>query len=72
MIIRDNNHAIHGSWTVYNGLPHGSILSLILFNVYSAELLDLVDAELKIMPYADDICLYFSHNTSDKCLLSLE
>lgn len=72
IFIRDHKNALYGPRIVYNGLPQGSILSPLLFNVYTADLHDMFDDRIRIIQYADDICLYTIHNSYDRCLENLK
>lgn len=47
-----------GPRTSYIGLPQGSILSPIAFNVYSSDIMEVVAGDVQVLQYADDICLY--------------
>nr|CAH7715725.1 unnamed protein product [Callosobruchus chinensis] len=68
MYIRDHKNELHGPRILYNGLPQGSILSPILFNLYTADFHDIFDRQVQIIQYADDICVYFSHHLFQHCL----
>ncbi|XP_039310407.1 uncharacterized protein LOC113005859 [Solenopsis invicta] len=56
------------------GLPQGSVLSPILYSIYVAELENLFryNTNIKILQYADDICLYISHENRITALSELE
>lgn len=45
---------------IHRGLPQGSVLSPILFNLYTCDLLSSVQAPCQVLQYADDICMYIS------------
>ncbi|UYV63102.1 hypothetical protein LAZ67_2003149 [Cordylochernes scorpioides] len=47
---------------IYQGLPQGSILSLILFNIYLNEVHTFIKPPTKIALYADDIIIWVSKN----------
>ncbi|UYV75606.1 hypothetical protein LAZ67_13000725 [Cordylochernes scorpioides] len=47
---------------IYQGLPQGSILSLILFNIYLNNLHTFIKPPAKIALYADDIIIWVSKN----------
>lgn len=52
-------NGIHGPRTSYMGLPQGSPLSPLLFNIYTSDLKNYVeDSSIKILQYADDICIF--------------
>lgn len=71
IFIRDHNNVLHGPHIVYNGLPQGSILSPILFNIYTADLHRLVDDKFNMIQYADDLCFYFTRSSYEQCLEDL-
>jgi ribonuclease HI len=48
---------------IYKGLPQGSVISPILFNIYCSQINSVVQSDCKILQYADDIVLYSSHNS---------
>ena len=54
------------------GLPQGSILSPILFNLFVADLPSIISKEATLVQYADDICLWKSvtlkRNTSKRSI----
>lgn len=72
IFIRDNSNVLHGPRFIYNGIPQGSILSPLLFNIYTAELHDMFDDNIGIVQYADDICLYATHDSYERCMTDLE
>lgn len=45
---------------VWKGLPQGSVLSPLLYNLYTSDLHESVDSFCDILEYADDIALYYS------------
>lgn len=69
--IRDHNNALHGTRIVSQGLPQGSVLSPLLFNVYTADLHCIFDDTIKCIQYADDICLYTIQNSYNACIRDL-
>lgn len=69
--IRDHNNALHGTRIVSQGLPQGSVLSPLLFNVYTADLHCIFDDSIKCIQYADDICLYTIQNSYNACIRDL-
>lgn len=66
--IRDDSNQLHGPRFTSLGIPQGSILSPILFNIYTRHLHDLFENPIKCVQYADDICLYVTRNTYEDCL----
>ncbi|GBP34967.1 Poly(A)-specific ribonuclease PARN [Eumeta japonica] len=50
---------VKGSRLVWKGLPQGSILSPLLYNLYTSDL-ELLISSCKILQYADDLLLCFS------------
>lgn len=47
-----------GKRTASKGLPQGSVLSPALFELYLAALIRGIDPEVKVLVYADDLCIY--------------
>lgn len=48
---------------VWKGLPQGSVLSPLLYSLYTYDLHHSVDSFCEILEYADDIALYYSSKT---------
>lgn len=57
IFIRINNNLI-GPRTASFGLPQGSILSPILYIIYTYDLEKLVDPNIRLLQFADDVCIY--------------
>ncbi|XP_045783719.1 uncharacterized protein LOC123879877 [Maniola jurtina] len=51
---------------VWKGLPQGSVLSPLLYNIYTYDLEMSVESFCNILQYADDIALYASSNSMDE------
>lgn len=69
--IRDHINTLHGPRIVNRGLPQGAVLSPLLFNVYTLDLHILFDENIRIIQYADDICIYIIHKTYNQCVRDL-
>lgn len=64
--VRDFQNNLVGPRTNSIGLPQGSVLSPLLFNLYTADIHNLKDT--KIVQYADDFCLFSEHKNYDSSL----
>lgn len=54
------------------GLPQGSVLSPLLFNLYTADICEFINKEIRIVQYADDFCIYSENTKYDKSIEILE
>ena len=70
--IRNNRNEKIGPRTNTLGLPQGSVLSPLLFNLYTANLHHSDNISLNIVQYADDFCVYVEHKKYDKAIEMLE
>ncbi|KAJ0171825.1 hypothetical protein K1T71_012588 [Dendrolimus kikuchii] len=52
---------------VWKGLPQGSVLSPLLYSIYTADLETSVNCFCKILQYADDIALYVTSDSFTDC-----
>lgn len=59
------------SRNVWKGLPQGSVLSPILYNIYTSDLESALDGNVNILQYADDLLLYYPHQSVEKACSSL-
>ncbi|KAL0895448.1 hypothetical protein ABMA27_011569 [Loxostege sticticalis] len=51
------------SRVVYKGLPQGSVLSPLLYNIYTYDLASSLNNQVKILQYADDLLIYYSDHS---------
>lgn len=56
---------------LYQGLPQGSVLSPILYNLYSYNLETTTPSNVNILQYADDLLLYTVDKSIQTCCLNL-
>lgn len=56
---------------IWKGLPQGSVLSPILYSLYTADLDKSVNCFCDILQYADDIALYFASDSISECSVAL-
>ena len=64
VFIRNDKNERIGPRYVFTGLPQGSVLSPILFNLYTADIHTLTS--FKIVQYADDFCIYTQNKNYDR------
>lgn len=72
VFIKDDAGQLHGPRLANQGLPQGSALSPILFNIYTMDLHELGDDSISIIQYADDICLYSVQDTFEEAITALD
>lgn len=60
--------------TVNKGLPQGCVLSPTLYRIYVTELEKIVEEEsnVRIVQFADDVCLYVANKSTKKSIKDLE
>jgi len=63
---------IFNSCTIFKGLPQGSSLSLLLFNLYIKDILNHIPYDCKAIQFADDIVLICSYKNINKITNSLQ
>jgi len=64
--------SFRGSRTIFKGLPQGSALSPLLFNLYIKDILKHVPCNCKSIQFADDILLLCSHRDMKEITNSLQ
>ena len=64
--VRINEHLLEPRQTSL-GLPQGGILSPLLYIVYVQDLQHLMNNNVRILEFADDLCLYSEERTIEKC-----
>ena len=70
--IRNHNNNLIGPRTVRQGIPQGSTLSPLIFNLYTASIHQIWENDIKCIQYADDICLYTSQSSYKECITKLK
>jgi len=64
MIYRDVEYIINSRSTIerkaYKGLPQGAVLSLLAYTLYTRDLVNDLEEDIKIVQFADDIAIYTS------------
>ena len=58
---------IIGQQTSNIGLPQGTIMSPLLYVIFTKELEAVIPENVKILQYADDICVYVKDKSIEKC-----
>lgn len=66
-----NGNSYHPPRTLWRGLPQGSVLSPLLYSIYTYDLEQSVLSFCNILQYADDLVLYTSAKSIDKAAASL-
>ena len=67
--VRNSSNERIGPRYAFSGLPQGSVLSPLLFNLYTADIHNL--SPFKIVQYADDFCIYTQNRNYDISLRQL-
>ena len=65
------NDSLLPSRLIWKGLPQGSVLSPLLYNLYTYDLSKSVDSFCNILQYADDLALYVSSSSFSTCCARL-
>lgn len=71
IILRENKNMTEKR-IISHGLPQGSVLSPLLFNIYTTSTHTQKPEDLTVIQYADDYAIYVTDRTYDKCLRKLE
>lgn len=68
-ILLDDNNQI--TRTVWRGLPQGSVLSPLLYNIYTYDLELSLNGSVSVLQYADDLLLYSTNSSIEQASNSL-
>lgn len=61
------NNRVYGPRKISSGLPQGSVLSPILFNIYTKDFHHIWDDRITVLQYADDFVIYSKNNSIGNC-----
>lgn len=70
LYVRSENNEKIGPRFISVGLPQGSVLSPLLFNIYTADIHN-INTSINVIQYADDFCIYTDHRKLDSCIHNL-
>ena len=70
--LKDSVNNYHGPRIACQGLPQGSVLSPILFNIYTASIHEVWDDTITCIQYADDLVIYSTQSTYKDCVTVLK
>lgn len=59
--LRFHNYQDNNCKLVWKGLPQGSVLSPLLYSIYTADLDQAINQHCNVLQYADDIAIYSQH-----------
>nr|CAH7735698.1 unnamed protein product [Callosobruchus chinensis] len=71
IFLRDHTNALLGPRTAFIGIPQGAVLSPLLFNIYTADVHNIIQ-HVSVIQYADDFCLYNQSKKHETCLSFLD
>lgn len=72
IFIRDHNNNLHGPRYISQGIPQGSVLSPLLFNVYTAKMHDIAGDSIHSLQFADDFVFYTIADSYEECVGTLK
>lgn len=67
ILFRCNGEVLPASRTIWKGLPQGSVLSPLLFNIYTHDLHNSVSQLCEVLQFADDLVIYSSDKSISSC-----
>lgn len=65
------NNSLNSPRIKFSGLPQGSVLSPLLYNIYKFSFVDALPLNVKYLQYADDIVIYQTGQNSESISLSI-